>query len=801
MTDARTQRRPTFLWQAILILLPVFVLAAVGGFSLRQDKILAQHEATDRAQALADNLVPQIWNELNVQNTNASGQWSFQLDGKGQLVSPPPYQPVPTPTPFDLTILNPEQMRLWQVLQSPDAATQDDEALSQTYRAFIESDPPDRFAAAAQYGLGLLFARQKDLAAAAERFDLVAEEYSEATGESGLSLRQLALVKLFEIEPHEKPTPPARARRPFAKPPVRPVRVLSRNSAPRSLSLELEHFISLDYVCSNLVYQPTPLTAYLLRKLQARWLPAGTPEMQDTIRKWQRTWAEHEQSRELFAAAGEALNTEANTTSRSVGVATTGHPTATTSVATNQLLSVKPADQLLVELPHSFWFNTPRGLQTVVPDDETNPARPEIEEQHWLAFQVDSNASGVGYHCLPKSEVILRLTKLLNNTKPLPAYFGVGIEVTGKRLHEFAPDLRLWQYHHYGGKGGHVEKEYLPGLGGQRHEQAIKTLAFAVKSADGIEALKVSVYLTSPTALFASQRNRATWFILVIVTSMIAAVFGLCAAWGGFNRQLRLNEMKSNFVSSVSHELRAPIASVRLLAESLERGKISEPMKQNEYFRFIGQECRRLSALIENVLDFSRIEQGRKQYEFEPTDIGALVEQTVKLMAPYATERGVELELKQIGQGNDCQRNNDVDQKHFAPHSLDKHSSDFIGSLELNVDGRAIQQALVNLIDNAIKHSPTGETVTVELLDATLNLQPSTLNLSVTDSGPGIPASEHEKIFERFYRLGSELRRETPGVGIGLSIVKHVVEAHGGRVHVESEFGKGSRFTIELPVT
>src|SRR6185436_16910902 len=138
-------------------------------------------------------------------------------------------------------------------------------------------------------------------------------------------------------------------------------------------------------------------------------------------------------------------------------------------------------------------------------------------------------------------------------------------------------------------------------------------------------------------------------------------------------------EMKSNFVSSVSHELRAPIASVRLMAESLDRGKIQEAQKQGEYFRFIVEECRRLSSLIENVLDFSRIEQGRKQYEFEPTDLAALTRETVRGMEPYAAEKGVRLNLE-------CG----------------------MQSAELIVDGRAIQQAIVNLIDNAIKHSANG---------------------------------------------------------------------------------------------
>jgi signal transduction histidine kinase len=145
---------------------------------------------------------------------------------------------------------------------------------------------------------------------------------------------------------------------------------------------------------------------------------------------------------------------------------------------------------------------------------------------------------------------------------------------------------------------------------------------------------------------------------------------------------------------------------------------------------------------------------------------------------------------------------------------------------QLSADGRALQQALVNLLDNAIKHSRSGQTVTIRL-DAVISVPSSgfgsekaaasiqspasenpshdtrhvtLVTLSVEDQGTGIPQAEHEKIFERFYRLGSELRRETQGVGIGLSIVKHIVEAHGGRIIVRSAPGQGSRFTIELPV-
>jgi len=313
--------------------------------------------------------------------------------------------------------------------------------------------------------------------------------------------------------------------------------------------------------------------------------------------------------------------------------------------------------------------------------------------------------------------------------------------------------------------------------------------------------LELTIVLDDPFLLFARQRTRTYWFAALIAVSASAALVGLVSAWRAFHRQELLAGMEGQFVSSVSHELRASIASIRLLAEGRELGRGRAADKQAEYFSLMGQECRRLTALIENVLDFSRIDQGRIQFEFEPTDVRALVHQTVRLMEPQATERQVTLTI-------------DFRDDDGGPQTTDHETTDHgttSSHPQPSLDGRAIQQALVNLIDNAIKHAPPKSTVEVGLAfdppaqesasdpvpDPTGPATP--FRIWVRDSGEGIPATEHEKIFEPFYRRGTELRRETTGIGLGLTIVRHIVAAHGGRVTVESEPGHGSKFTLHIP--
>ena len=236
-------------------------------------------------------------------------------------------------------------------------------------------------------------------------------------------------------------------------------------------------------------------------------------------------------------------------------------------------------------------------------------------------------------------------------------------------------------------------------------------------------------------------------------------------AVGAVARQSRLSQMKSDFVSNVSHELRTPLSSIRVFGEYMRLGRVEKPEKIREYGEYIEAESRRLTQLINNILDFSKIESAEKKYHFCSTDVVELVEQTVAAFEVPLRDHGLSVAF------------------HAGPVPM------------LNIDKDAIAQVLVNLLDNAVKYSNGRKEVevSVEAVGAEVRIK-------VRDHGIGIPAAEQKKIYEKFYRVGSTLVHDVKGSGLGLSIVMHVVKAHGGRVELVSAPGEGSTFTIILPL-
>jgi signal transduction histidine kinase len=241
---------------------------------------------------------------------------------------------------------------------------------------------------------------------------------------------------------------------------------------------------------------------------------------------------------------------------------------------------------------------------------------------------------------------------------------------------------------------------------------------------------------------------------------------GMLLAYRNVSRELALAKLKSDFVSNVSHELRTPLSLIRLYAETLELGRISTRGKHQEYYEIIRKESERLSSLINNILDFSRIEAGKKEYSFRETDLADLVRTTLDSYRFEIEQNGFQFEQK---------IDSDLPQ--------------------LRVDREAIARSLLNLVNNAVKYSAAEKYLGVHLYR-----RDGDVNLEVVDHGIGIPAKEQLKIFEKFYRVGDPLVHNTKGSGLGLSLVQHIVQAHGGVVAVESAPGRGSKFIITLPI-
>lgn len=254
-------------------------------------------------------------------------------------------------------------------------------------------------------------------------------------------------------------------------------------------------------------------------------------------------------------------------------------------------------------------------------------------------------------------------------------------------------------------------------------------------------------------------------FLLLGLLSVIITL-GLVLTRHIVSKEMALARLKSDFVSNVSHELRTPLALIRLYAETLELGRITTPEKKQEYYRIVRKESERLTALINNILDFSRIEAGHKEYEFRETDIADLVRNTLDSYRYQIEQQGFTFEEQ-------------IDSR------LPK----------VSVDREAIARALVNLVNNALKYSDEEKFLGVKLYGTN-----GSVKLEVADHGIGITRREQSKIFEKFYRTGDPLVHNTKGSGLGLSLVRHITEAHGGDIVVESTPGKGSKFILSLPM-
>jgi signal transduction histidine kinase len=249
------------------------------------------------------------------------------------------------------------------------------------------------------------------------------------------------------------------------------------------------------------------------------------------------------------------------------------------------------------------------------------------------------------------------------------------------------------------------------------------------------------------------------------MTLLIAA--GLVMALRAASREMKLSQMKSDFVANVSHELRTPLASIRVFSELLKLGRVNNLDKAREFGSYIESQSRRLTQIINNILDFSRIESGRRSYQFIFTDLRAVLAEALEIC---------ELRLQQSG------------------HTVTLEMPDQ-PLPPVSIDYDAMLIALSNLLDNAIKYSKGAQEIILRLGE-----RDGFAAITVKDYGIGVARDERERIFEKFYRVSTGMVHDVKGAGLGLSIVKHIVEAHRGKITVESELGRGSAFTIHLPM-
>jgi len=265
----------------------------------------------------------------------------------------------------------------------------------------------------------------------------------------------------------------------------------------------------------------------------------------------------------------------------------------------------------------------------------------------------------------------------------------------------------------------------------------------------------------------ADQGNgrRFLYFSIVLLVSGVT-LFGGYLLWRDIRREVDMAEMRSHFVSSVSHELKTPLTSIRMFAETLRLGRVRDRKSREEYLGTIVNESQRLTRLLNNVLDFSKIEQGKRLYHFEPVCLEEVIESAARTMAYPLSRHGFRLRVE--GEA---------------------------GLPPLPADRDALEQAVLNLLSNAMKYSGEARDIELRLLE-----EKGTAVIRVADHGIGISAPDQKKIFDKFYRVPAVEKERRTGTGLGLALAAHIVKTHKGRIEVDSAPGRGSAFSIILPM-
>jgi two-component system phosphate regulon sensor histidine kinase PhoR len=283
----------------------------------------------------------------------------------------------------------------------------------------------------------------------------------------------------------------------------------------------------------------------------------------------------------------------------------------------------------------------------------------------------------------------------------------------------------------------------------------------------GFVVVPAAMMLTVGILILVFGRQVQDYVFGILILALVATtIIGTIATLVVLYREAYLSRLQTDFVNKVSHDLRTPLTSIRMFVETLQLGRLEDPARQAEALSIISQETERLSALIARLLDWARMESGKRSYDLRRQPVAPIVDDALRAMEPQRIQTGAEV-LRELPEG--------------LP--------------QIRVDRDALADALVDLLQNAFKYTGPEKRITV-LARAAGNA----MEIVVQDNGPGIPGADQKRIFDKFYRGKDPLERTIEGSGLGLSMVKHVVEAHGGKVSVKSELGKGAAFTILLPI-